>query len=297
MKSDKLKGLVLGIIGVILFSAKAVLVKLAYTYEVDTLHLLLFRMLFALPFYLIIAFTAKPIKNVSKTKKDYLWIVFLGIIGYYLASYLDFVGLQYLKASLERVILFCYPTIVVILSLLIFKKRPDKWTILSIILAYTGILIIFGQEVQLSGHGSIFGGVLVFLSAVTYASYLVGSGWLIPRFGVVTFTSYSMVVACTCVIVHYMITNTGSLFVYPKEIYIIGLSIAVFSTVIPSYLVSASIKRLGASDFSILSGLGPVSTIILASVVLEERITLLQLTGIFIVIIAIVVISVKQKKK
>lgn len=294
MKTERLAGLFLGLLGVILFSAKAVLVKFAYTFNVDTLHLLLLRMLFALPFYLIIAFSIKPVATIKRTTKDYLWIVFFGILGYYLASYFDFLGLKYIKASLERVILFAYPTIVVLLSFLFFKKRLHKSGLISILMAYVGIFIIFWEEIELSGATSIIGGTLVFMSAIAYASYLVGSDWLIPRFGVVQFTSYAMIVACICVISQYLIVNSTSIFHYEKEVYILGLIIAIFSTVIPSYLVSASIKRLGASEFSILSGIGPVSTIILAGIVLGERITVFQLLGTFLVISGIILVSRKQ---
>lgn len=297
MEKEKIYGLIMGFCGVLLFSAKAVLVKLAYNYNVLALDLLLLRMVFSLPFFLIIAFTVKRTDKVQIKVKDYLWILILGVTGYYLASYFDFIGLQYLKASLERVILFCYPTIVVVLSFIIFKEKPDIRTVFAILIAYLGILIIFWEELELSGANSLLGGILVFSSAVTYAIYLVGSGRMIPLFGVKAFTSYAMVVACVCVILHYLIANTITIFNYKNEVYILGLIIAFFCTVLPTYLVSGAIKRMGASKFSVLSGFGPVSTIILAGILLDEQITILQLLGIFVVTFGILMISVKQKAK
>ena len=181
-------GILFAIIGVVLFSAKAVMVKMAYTYGIDHLTLLLFRMVFAFPFYLLIAFLTKPLHPKELRNKDYLWIVIFGFIGYYLASLFDFMGLQYLKAGLERIILFIYPTLVVLLSWFIFRKRITKLQVLAIVVTYFGVLITFWDEVGASENSILLGVFLIFLSAFTYASYLVGSGWLIPKFGVMQFT-------------------------------------------------------------------------------------------------------------
>ena len=287
-------GILFAIIGVVLFSAKAVMVKMAYTYGIDHLTLLLFRMVFAFPFYLLIAFLTKPLHPKELRNKDYLWIVIFGFIGYYLASLFDFMGLQYLKAGLERIILFIYPTIVVLLSWFIFRKRITKLQVLAIVVTYFGVLITFWDEVGANENSILLGVFLIFLSAFTYASYLVGSGWLIPKFGVMQFTSYAMIVSTICIVVHYLFINGFNLSSYPNEVYLLGIAMAIFSTLIPSFLVSAAINRLGASAFSIFGSLGPVSTITLAFFFLDETISILQIFGMLVVISGVMLVSRKK---
>lgn len=298
MKFSKIiySGVFIAIIGIVLFSAKAVMVKLAYQYDVSSIHLLLFRMLFAMPFYLLIALFSKPVQKDKIRKKDYLWIVFFGFIGYYLASYFDFLGLQYIKAGLERIILFIYPTFVIILSKVFFQKAISRNQIIAILITYVGVVITFQNEIQTYGDNTTLGIALVLLSALTYASYLVGSGWLIPKFGVKLFTSYAMLVSTLCVILHYLITDRSTIFEYPYQVYVLGFLMAFFSTVIPSFLVSLAIKKLGASNFSILGSIGPISTIILAYLFLHERLTLWQVIGSIIIIIGITFVTLGKKR-
>jgi drug/metabolite transporter (DMT)-like permease len=300
MKSTKafVYGILIGIFGIVLFSSKAIMVKLAYQYEVDALSILLLRMVFSFPFYVVVAFIFRKKENLSKTTtKDFTWVVFFGVVGYYLASYFDFVGLAYIKASLERIILFLYPTIVILLNKLFFKKKITLTQGIAILLTYLGIVIAFWDEVTISGSDTYLGGIFVILSAITYASYLVGSGWLIPKFGVVKFTTYAMIVSCFCVFIHYGLVSKVSIFGFQKEVYVLGFLIAIFATVIPSYLVSTSIKMINSSNFAVIAGIGPISTIILASVFLNEHLTLLQLLGALIVIIGIIFVSLKKENK
>ena len=270
------------------------MVKLAYTYGIDHLTLLLFRMVFALPFYVAISYYAKKKEPSSIRSKDYLWLVLFGFMGYYLASLFDFMGLEYIKAGLERIILFIYPTIVVLLSWIFFKKKLSRNQFLAIFITYVGVLITFWDEIGVSSDAIYWGGFLIFLSAFTYAAYLVGSGWLIPKFGVLRFTSYAMIVSTFCIVAHYASVGDFDFFDYPNEVYYLGMAMAFFSTVIPSFLVSEAIKRLGASTFSIFGSLGPVSTILLAFFFLDERITYLQIFGMFIVIIGVTLVSRKK---
>ena len=295
MKSKNSIAIILAIFGVVLFSAKAVIVKLAYEYDdIDAVSLLLLRMTFALPFYLIIAFIKKPSHPESIDKKDYLWLVLFGILGYYLASYFDFLGLEFIKASLERIILFICPTLVLIISKVFLKKKITKIQIAAILISYIGIIITFWNEISMTGEHALLGGVLIFFSALTYASYLIGSGWLIPKFGATTFTSYAMIISCIAVFIHYSLIEHQDIFSFSNEVYGLSLAMALLSTVIPSYLVSAAIKQLGASNFSIIGSLGPISTIILANIFLDERLTLLQLGGTVIVIIGVLIVSLKK---
>ncbi|WP_296386063.1 DMT family transporter [Winogradskyella sp.] len=289
-------GILIGIIGIVLFSSKAVMVKLAYQYNIDALSILLLRMLFAFPFYIAIAFAYRNERKEVTQKRAYLWLIFLGFVGYYLASYLDFVGLTYIKASLERIILFIYPTIVLLFNKWFLKKEITNKQKLAILITYVGILITFGSEVSVSGNSAYLGGFFVLLSAITYASYLVGSGWLIPKFGVMRFTSYAMLVSCVCVFIHFGIFSKVDIFNFPWQVYVLGLAIAVFATVIPSFLVSISIKMIDSSNFAVVAGIGPISTIVLAVIFLNESLTALQMVGTIIVILGILLVS-KSKEK
>lgn len=299
MLFSKLKNsaVLIATVGIVLFSAKAIMVKLAYQYNVSTLHLLLFRMLFSLPFYLIILYFLKPLAPNKVKKQDYVWLVFFGFIGYYLASYFDFLGIQYIKASLERIILFVYPTLVLLIGKIFLKEKISGKQIIAILITYFGVIVTFSGELQYNGDHVLIGGFFIFLSALTYASYLVGSGWLIPKFGVLRFTSYAMIVSSICVVVHYFIFDRSNIFGYAYQVYLLGLLMAVLSTLIPSFLVSLAIKKIGASDFSIIGSIGPISTIFLAYIFLDERLTLLQLLGAVIVIIGITIVSLNKSKK
>ncbi|WP_158849871.1 DMT family transporter [Algibacter sp. L1A34] len=291
-------GIAIGVLGIVLFSSKAVMVKLAYNYNVDAISVLLLRMLFSFPFYVVIAILYRNKNNGVEVKKaDYKWLLFFGFVGYYLASYFGFVGLTYIKASLERIILFLYPTIVILLNRVFLKQAISKIQAIAIGLTYIGIIIAFSEEVNVSGSEAYLGGFFILLSAITYASYLVGSGWLIPRFDVVKFTAYAMLVSCVCVFIHYGFIGEMDVFGFPWQVYGLGFLIAIFATVIPSFLVSLSIKMISSSNFAIVAGIGPISTIILASIFLNESLTMLQVFGALIVIGGIVFMSIKNRQK
>lgn len=271
------------------------MVKLSYLHGADSISILLLRMLFSLPFYIATSIIKRPKEKIAG--KDYLWLFGLGIIGYYLASYFDFLGLQYIKASLERLILFVYPTLVLLMSYFIFGKTITRQQIIGVIVTYLGVVVIFSNELSLSDSNDVLlGGTLVFLSALTYAGYITGSGWIIPKFGATVFTSYAMMISCGCVIVHYIVLGQTNLFEFEAEVYWIGFAMAVFATVIPSYLISYSIKILGSGNFSIFGSLGPVSTIGLAYIFLDESLTIIQLLGSVVIIGGIFLAERKLKK-
>ncbi len=289
-------GFLVGILGIVLFSSKAVMVKLLYQRDVPMITALFLRMVFSFPFYVFILIsTSKKNTNTRVSTKEYLWIVFFGFTGYYLASLFDFIGLTYIKASLERVILFVYPTIVLLFNYLFLKEKISKQQLIATMVTYLGIAITFGAELSISGANVLLGGFFVLLSAITYASYLVGSGWLLPKIGVVRFTSIVMLVSCICVFIHYAITSETSILEYSSEVYILGFLIAILATVIPSFLVSWSIKLISSSNFAILASLGPVSTIVLAVIFLDEYLSFFQLLGTLIVIVGVLLIS-KHKR-
>jgi drug/metabolite transporter (DMT)-like permease len=271
----------LAVLGVLLFSTKAVFAKLGYSYGTDAITMLVLRMLFALPIYFVIAMSFRRDTN-RANGRDLFYLFLFGFIGYYLASYFDFKGLEFIKASLERLVLFVYPTLVILISLIFRGIKPSHFQILGILVTYVGIGIVFVPEVNLAeNNNAIIGGTLVFFSALTYAGYIVGSGWLIPKFGPKRFTSYAMLISCILVITHFVVESKLqiNLLTLPTPVYFYGFAMAVISTVIPSYVISYAIKGLGANQFSIFGSLGPISTIILAYLFLDERLTILQIIG------------------
>ena len=270
------------------------MVKMAYLYGVSPVSLLLLRMLFALPFYILVAFTKRP--ESKPATRDIGWVIFLGLIGYYLASFFDFLGLQYVKAGLERLILFVYPTLVLLISRVFLKVRISGKQLMGVLITYFGILVIFSAELQINAdEGLVLGVVLILLSALTYAGYIVGSGWIIPTFGARVFTSYAMIVSCVAFIGHYLLAGDYEVLNQPAEVYWIGLAMAVFATVIPSYLISYAIQRIGANNFAILGSLGPISTVLLAYLFLDEVLTPVQLAGGLVIILGIVLAEKKKK--
>jgi drug/metabolite transporter (DMT)-like permease len=298
--SHPLKGALLIFTGAVLFAGKAVLVKYNYIhYHVGTVSLLALRMLFALPFYVIILYIERKKSAIKEplSNKQWMWMFFLGIVGYYLASLFDFWGLNYVTASIERLILFLYPSIVVIISALFLKKPIYKIQYLALLITYTGVVCTFIPDLQLGVQKNlIWGSILVFLSAFTYALYLIGSGEMIPKIGTIRFTSYAMIISTAVVLLHHFIAGNTNLFHFQKEVYYLSFTMAVFSTVIPSFLISEGIKHVGSGNASIIGSIGPIATIIMASVFLDEKITPWQLTGTLIVLVGVLMISWKGKK-
>lgn len=288
----------MAILGIVLFSSKAVMVKLAYQYEVPTIHVLVFRMLFSLPFYMFMALRFPPnLAWNSYAVKDWVWLLFFGVIGYYVASFFDFWGLQYISAGLERIVLFVYPTIVVLLGYWFLKKPVNKTQKVAIAVTYIGLFVTFWKQLSFDGNRVWLGVLLVFICAITYAMYLVGSEYMVPKFGVKAFTSYSMVVACIATLVHYSIQDQGQLWNYPWQVYAIGLAMAVFATIIPSYLVVGSIAKLGASNFAILASIGPIATISMAYWVLGEVLSLEQFFGGTLIVFGVLYLGLSKRKK
>lgn len=286
--------------GVILFSSKAVLVKLAFRYGIDSVSLLMLRMGFALPFYLgIWASNQNKWKEKPLPKTHIYGIIATGILGYYLSSYLDFKGLTYISASLERLILFSYPTFVLVFTAIILKKRISTSKVLSILVTYIGLyVILMGKGGITTGNSQslTLGTFFVMLSSVTYASYLVSSNFLIGKIGSVRYTTYTLTVACIAVIMHYSIMGKTDIFSYSYEVYILGFVMAIFATVIPTFLLNEAISQIGAADVSIMGSIGPVSTIILSMLFLGERLTILQGAGAVIIIIGVSFITSAKAK-
>ena len=293
LSKDEIKGIGLALLGATLFSSKAVLVKLSYQYGVDKLGLLVMRMGFALPFFIGIAWYDYRKNGAKKlSSQQWLLLVFLGIVGYYLASLFDFWGLEFIGAGMERLILFLYPTLTAIFAAIAFKRKISRLQIIAILICYLGITVAFWEHLNMQkGPHFWWGALLVFGSALTYSFYLVGSEKLIPELGVTRFTSYCMIVSSMVIITHYLINSSVPFTSYPWQVYVYGLSISMFNTVIPSFIISAAILKIGSAKTSVLSSIGPVFVIISASIFLNEPITVYNVVGTLIIIWGVTMIS------
>jgi drug/metabolite transporter (DMT)-like permease len=287
-RNISLAGFIVTFTGAVLFSTKAVIVKHAFAHvKIDALSLLALRMLFALPFYLIIAFWHhRQHQSASFTRRQWFKVLALGLLGYYVSSLLDFTGLQYISAGLERLILFLYPGFVILINALFFKQKITRLHVGALVLTYAGIALACSGEINIIHYGSYFwlGCGLVLLCAVTYAAYISFSGRLIPQVGVTRFTAYAMLAACAGVLLHYVLRGQYGLVQQGGHLWLYGLLLAIFATVLPSFFISAGMKKIGSNNVAIISGIGPVSTIVQAHFVLGEPITGLQIAGTVLVV-------------
>ncbi|MEP6727855.1 MAG: DMT family transporter [Bacteroidota bacterium] len=294
-----LAGFIITFLGAVLFSTKAIIVKKAFhDTHIDALSLLAIRMIFSLPFYLGIAiFAGNKKDNIHFTKQQWCWIIALGLFGYYISSFLDFTGLQYVSAGLERLILFLYPTFAVLINATVFKQKINRIQLLALVLTYTGIAIAYiGQlSVDIASHAFFLGSFLIFLCAITYAIYIVGSGKLIPQVGATKFTAYAMLASTCGVFIHYIFGGNYQLLQSGTEYWGYGILLAILATVIPSFLISYGMKQIGSNNVAIVSGIGPVSTIIQAHFILGEKIFAEQIVGTLLVITGVLLIGWRSR--
>jgi len=305
MKKTVLQGFLISFTGAIIFSTKAILVKLAFRdTHTDGLTLLMLRMLLALPFYLLIAlWSGRKSGNVRMRPRQWVWVVALGLLGYYLSSFFDFIGLQYISAGLERLILFLYPSFSVLINSVFFRQKISRAQFGALALTYTGIGIAYFGELKIdTGNPNFYwGSFLIFLCAISYAFYLSGTGKVVPIVGAAKFTTYSMISATTAVLMHYIIRQavTGSSLapVGPGSgtLWGYGFLLATVATVIPSYMLSAGMKRIGANNAAIVTSVGPVSTILQAHFFLGDKIFIEQVIGTVLVIAGVLLIGWKGR--
>ncbi len=292
---DVFFGVVFALLAAIGFSAKAILVKLAYLDSVDAVTLLALRMAFAVPFFIGVALWVRRRHAAPLDTHDRLLVLGLGLIGYYCSSFLDFLGLQYISAGLERLILFLYPTMTVILSALLYKRAIGKKVIAAMALSYAGIALVFLHDVDAKEGSIVLGSALVFASTLSYSIYLVGAGHAIARIGTMRFTAYAMVVASAASLLQFGVMRPLSALDLPLRVYELSIAMAIFSTVLPVFLLSFAIRRIGSGSASLIGSVGPVSTIYMAYVILGERISLLQIAGSALVLAGVLVISLNSK--
>jgi drug/metabolite transporter (DMT)-like permease len=284
-----LPALLLALAGTFLFSMKPILVKQVYLLGIDSNQLIALRMLFAAPVYVVVGIVLwlkKPQLH-GAYKNNIVVILGLGILGYYVASFLDLWALQYISAQLERVVLFCFPTIVVLLSRWVFNTPMPRniWGILA--LSYAGILLIFGHDMVTLGSEVLFGTILVFISAVSFAVYTLWSKPRIAIVGSLMFTCIAMISASVLILVHFGLTHSISDLDVGTEALLLCAAIALFATVIPSFLVAEAINRMGPERTSVVGTCGPVITSVVAVFWLGEAFTFYHFAGLSMVMLAV----------
>jgi drug/metabolite transporter (DMT)-like permease len=265
-------GVALALVGAIAFSGKAIIVKLAYRHGVDPVTLIMYRMLFALPLFVVLAWWAGRGKQ-ALARRDWVTVLGLGFCGYYLASFLDFAGLQYVSAGLERLILYLNPTLVLLLGALLFKRRVRAAQLSALAVSYCGVLLVFGHEVTLQGAHVALGAALVFGSALSYAVYLVYSGEEVKRLGALRLTGWATSFACVLCIVQFLLLRPlAALDVAPQVIWLSVLN-ATACTFAPVLMVMMAIERIGAALAAQTGMVGPLSTILMGVWILGEPFT------------------------
>lgn len=293
-------GILFALFGAVGFSFKAILVKLAYRYGVDAETVLGMRMALALPCYLLLGLFARQGKCGPMSGRDWLWMIWLGFTGYYLSSYLDFLGLNHISAGLERLILFLYPTMVIVISALFLKKPLTAKTVAALVLCYAGISLAVGHDLGASGeagHEVLLGSALVFAGAVAYALYLIGNGMVVGRLGSLKVTAWASSFACLFSVAQFLaLRPVDVLCQQPWQVWAIILVMVAVSTVAPVWMVSEAIRRIGAGPVSMTSTMGPVITIALGWMILDEPFGWNQFWGAVLVIGGVWVVS-RQKKQ
>ena len=282
--------MLLATLGAVAFSGKAIIVKLAYRYGVDAVTLIMYRMLFALPIFAAMAWWASRGKA-ALARKDWLGVLWLGFTGYYLASFLDFAGLAYISASLERLILYLNPTLVLLLGLVLYGRRITRQQVFGMAISYGGVVLVFGHEITLLGRDAAWGALLVFLSAISYALYLVYSGEMVKRLGALRLVGLATSVACLLCILQFVLLRPLSAAAVAPEVIWLSVLNATLCTAVPVLMVMMAIERIGASLTAQTGMVGPMSTILMGVLILGEPFTAWVAAGTVLVIAGIFVFS------
>ena len=272
-----------------LFAIRPIFVKLVYEQGVDSETLMVYRMIFSAPIYALMLVYLLRLKS-RRAKLNFELIVkisFVGLFGYYAASLLDLLGLQYVTAQLGRMILYAYPTIVVLLGALFFAKAITRSIVISLVITYLGIFVIFSHDLKEFGPDVITGGLLILASALSFALYLLFSKDLIDKVGSQVFTCIALISASFGIYIHYSFTHTISTVVVNNTAMLLILIIAIFCTVIPTFFTAAAVTRIGADKTGIAAMIGPGFTSIFAVWILNEQFTLYHLIGIILIIIGV----------
>ena len=288
-------GIAFALFGVVSFAFRPVLIKLAYqSHPISATTLLFLRMTLSLPFFAAMAWAFR--KGTPISVRDGLAIVGLGFLGYYFASLLDFLGLQYVSAGLGRLIMFLYPTLVVILSALFLRKPPTRRELAALAITYAGVALVLSQQIAAGPdqRNFLFGALLIFSSAMCYAVYLVTGSQLVQRVGSIRFTAYTMLVSTLPAIVQFCVLESPAALELPAHIWWIAIALALLCTVLPVFLVSEALRRIGANQFALIGALGPVTTIAADFALLEGSLGATQLLGGALVISGVLLVTLKR---
>ena len=282
-------GLLLALLASFMFSLKPIIIKEAYALGASSESLMVLRMWFALPFYLVMLFIQRQqlIKNIRHIPA----VIAVGFIGYFLSSYLDLLALETISAQAERIILYAYPSLVILIKSIYDKRMPSKRMIMALSIVYAGILLMLPGELNLTG--SPVGIFLMLTCALTFAAYVLLSKPMIAKMGVGVFTSTAMVASCLFTQIHFVSIDVTQISSLPQSVFIMALALAFFSTVIPSYAMSAAISMIGSERAAITGTTGPVFTVILAAVILGETISVFHVAGLSLVVIGVLLLSKK----
>jgi drug/metabolite transporter (DMT)-like permease len=290
-------GLLLAIGGVVFFSLRPIFIKLAYAHVTDPVTLLALRMVFSVPFFIAAALWVRSgTEHRPLAGSELATVAGLGILSYYGASFLDFIALQYIPAGVGRLLLFTYPTIVVVLSAVMLGKRVTAREVVALVVTYAGLALVFAHSLEGEQKNFWLGATLAFGSSVCYALYLVAGTEVIHRVGSVRFTAYAMSAASAACIVQFLLLRPMSALDLPAPVYGYAIAMAVLSTAVPVFMTSEALRRVGANTVAIIGALGPVTTIVFGWLGLEEVMTPLQLAGSALVMVGVVVISLKPRR-
>lgn len=279
--------------GAVLFSTKAVVAKLLYRYQLDAVTVLAFRMLFSLPFFAAIALWQMRI-GPALSWKDRGRLVGLGLLGYYLSSYLDFLGLQYISVGLERLILFLTPTFVLLMTAFGLKRHISRTEWIALATSYAGIVLVFVHDLAGGAGSTAIGSMFVLTSAITYAMYLLFSGEMVKRIGALRLVSHAMVVSSVACIAQFFALRPAAMLIQPAPVYWLSLVNGIFCTIFPVFMTMFAVQRIGAASASQAGMVGPVSTLFLGALVLGEPVTAVQMAGTVLVLAGIYLLSRKR---
>ena len=290
-----LAGLALVSVGTVLFATKAVIVKLAFEQGADPVSLLGLRMLFALPFFMAVSWYVQRREPVSLSRAELGQVFAMGVLGYYLASFLDFIGLQYVSAGLERIILYLNPTLVLLGSVLFFGRRigAREWWALGV--CYAGVVFVVWHDLSLSGRNVPLGAALVFASAISYAAYLLLADDLVRKLGAMRLTAWASLVACACCLLQSLIWDPGAMWRQQPAVYALSAFNGTLCTVVPMFMVMMGIERVGSPTAAQAGMLGPAATIVLAAVLLGEPVTATQVIGTAVVLAGVFILSGRKR--
>ena len=288
-------GITFAVIGVLAFSFRPILIKLSYAaHPVSPTTLLFLRMALSLPFFLAIGWWLRN-QEPRLTRRDWAGIAGLGFLGYYAASFLDFIGLQWVGAGVGRLILYLFPTLVVMMSFLFLKTVPTRRELVALVLSYAGIALVLSNQVHGENRLFALGAALVFASALCYAGYLVAGSQVVKRVGSMRFTAYSTAVATLPAVLQFLVLESSESLQLPGVVWGYAILLATVVTVVPLFLQAEALKRIGANHFAVIGAVGPVSVAVTSALGLDEPFTVIQALGGALVIFGVLLVSLKRK--